>query len=124
MLRIIHLLLVLLYALLPVGTLWWVLVRRRKGRRSGPLISLLLMLLIATAAGVLLVMLNGQLMSMTTTAALGGGGRILKTTPGRITPGETARLIYFIVGALCLVKLVDRLTFAGIFPRVSWSAAA
>jgi len=127
MLRTIHLLLVLLYALLPVGMLWWVLVRRTRGRRAGPLISLFLMILIATGSGILLVMLNGQLMGITTsTRVSAAGARILKTAPARISLGETTRLIYFIVGALCLVKVVDRLTFRGIFrlasvPLDAWS---
>src|SRR6266850_1169681 len=127
MLRTIHLLLVLLYALLPVGMLWWVLVRRTRGRRVGPLFSLLTLFLIGVAGGIILVMLNGQLMSITTSSrASAMGARILKTVPARIRYGEAARFIYFIIAALCLVKLVDRLTFKGIFklarvPLDAWS---
>jgi len=127
MLRTIHLLLVLLYALLPVGMLWWVLVRRTRGRRVGPLFSLLTLFLIGVASGIVLVMLNGQLMSITTSSrASVMGARILKTLPARIRYGEAARFIYFIIAALCLVKLVDRLTFKGIFklarvPLDAWS---
>jgi uncharacterized protein len=115
MLRVIHLLLVLLYTLLPVGMVWWVLVRRTRARRGGPIISLLVLFLIGAASGILLVMLNGNLMSVTTSARVGSAARILKTAPGQVSYGETARLIYFIIGALCLVKIIDRLTFKGIF---------
>ncbi|HEV8292761.1 MAG TPA: alpha/beta hydrolase [Tepidisphaeraceae bacterium] len=116
MLRVIHLLLVLLYALLPVGMLWWVLVRRTRGRRVGPLFSLLTLFLIGMVIGIVLVMLNGQLMSITTSIRVGSAGaRILKTAPAQISYGETARFIYFIIGALCLMKLMDRLTFKAIF---------
>src|SRR6266568_4482580 len=127
MLRVIHFLLVLGYALLPVGMLWWVLVRRTRGRRVGPLISLFLLFLGGIAAGLVLVMLNGQLMSLTTTAGtMALGGRILKTAPAQISYGEAARFIYFIIGALCLVRLVDRATFKAIFklarvPLDGWS---
>ena len=116
MLRVIHLLLVLLYALLPVGMLWWVLVRRTRGRRAGQMFSLFTLFLIGIISGIVLVMLNGQLMSITTSARVGGAaGRILKTAPAQISYGEAARLIYFIIGALCVVRLTDRLTFRGIF---------
>src|SRR5438874_2791992 len=127
MLRAIHLLLVLLYALLPVGMLWWVVARRTRARRVGAVISLLLVFMAGAAAGMLLVILNGQLMSLTTSACgTLGGVRILKTAPARIIYGEAARFIYFIIGALCMVRLVDRLTFKGIFklsrvPLDAWS---
>ena len=107
MLRAIHFLLVLMYALLPVGMLWWALVRRTRGRRVGPLISLLLLFLGGVGAGMILVILNGQLMSLTMSA--GGsvmGARIFKTAPAQISYGEAARFIYFIIGALCLVRTV------------------
>jgi fermentation-respiration switch protein FrsA (DUF1100 family) len=127
MLWAIHHLLVLLYALLPVGMLWWVVARRTRTRRVGPLISLLLLFLGGAAAGMLLVILNGQLMSLTTSA--GGtlvGARILKTAPARISYGEAARFIYFIIGALCMIRLMDRFTFRAIFklsrvPLDAWS---
>ena len=127
MLRAIHFLLVLMYALLPVGMLWWALVRRTRGRRVGPLISLLLLFLGGVGAGMILVILNGQLMSLTMSA--GGsvmGARIFKTAPAQISYGEAARFIYFIIGALCLVRLVDRFTFKAIFklarvPLDAWS---
>src|SRR4051812_21158314 len=116
MLRAIHLLLVLLYALLPVGMLWWVLVRRARERRTAKLFSLFTLFLIAIVSGILLVMLNGQLMSLTTSARAGSGvAQVFKTAPARISYGEAARFIYFIIGALCMIKLVDRLTFKGIF---------
>src|SRR5580765_5576141 len=116
MLWAIHHLLVLLYALLPVGMLWWVMARRTRARRAGAIISLLLLFLGGAAAGILLVILNGQLMSLTTSA--GGalvGARILKTAPARISYGEAARFIYFLIGALCMIRLMDRLTFKAIF---------
>jgi len=127
MLWTIHHLLVLLYALLPVGMLWWVVARRSRARRIAPIISLLLLFLAGVAAGMLLVILNGQLMSLTTSA--GGslvGARILKTAPAQISYGEAARFIYFIIGALCMIRLLDRLTFKGIFklsrvPLDAWS---
>src|SRR5882672_10851602 len=112
MLRTIHLLLVLLYALLPVGMVWWVLVRRTRGRRVGAIFSLLTLFLIGIVTGIVLVMLNGQLMSITTSSRVGGGaGRLLKIAPAQISYGEAARFIYFIIGALCVVKLIDRLSF-------------
>src|SRR5258706_13829487 len=125
MLRTIHLLLVLLYALLPVGMLWWVLVRRTRGRRVGPLFSLLTLFLIGVASGIVLGMLNGKLMSITTSSGASAmGARILKMVPARIRYEEAARFIYFIIAALCLVKLVDRLTFRGIFTLAGGPAGA
>ena len=114
MLRIIHLLLVLLYALLPVGMLWWVLVRRSRQRRAGAMFSLLTLFVIGAITGFVLVLLNGQLMSITTSLRV-GSGRVLKTAPAQISYTETARFIYFIIGALCLIRLIDRATFKGIF---------
>src|SRR5678815_3505104 len=98
MLRVIHLLLVLLYALLPVGMLWWVLVRRSRQRRAGAMFSLLTLFLIGAVTGIVLVMVNGQLMSITTSLRV-GSGRVLKTAPAQISYTETARFIYFIIGA-------------------------
>jgi alpha/beta superfamily hydrolase len=114
MLRAIHLLLVLLYALLPVGMLWWMLVRRTRQRRVGAVFSLLTLLFIGIVTGIVLVMINGQLMSITTSSRM-GVARVLKTAPGHISYGEAARFIYFIIGALCVIRLMDRLTFKGIF---------
>jgi alpha/beta superfamily hydrolase len=59
-------------------------------------------------------MINGQLMSITTSLRV-SSGRVLKTAPAQISYGETARFIYFIIGALCVIRLIDRATFKGIF---------
>jgi len=121
MLRIIHLLLVLAYALLPVGMIWWTVGRRTRTRRAGPLISLLILFLIGILVGILLVLLNVQLMNLAQPATIAsgssviGGTRLIKISPAQIDSKETARLIYFVIGALCLIRVVDRMTFRGIF---------
>src|SRR5256885_13299291 len=96
MLRAIHLLLVLGYALLPVGMLWWVLVRRTRGRRVGPLISLFLLFLGGIAAGVVVVMLHGQLKSLTTPAGVRARrrGGVHNTAPPRKYCCEAAVFLF------------------------------
>src|SRR3954463_13536460 len=121
MLRAIHLLLVLAYALLPVGMLWSVLGRRNRNRRVGPVILLMILFLIGIGLGILLVLLNVQLINLAQPASfvsgnsIMGGTRIIKVSAAQIDLKEAGRLIYFVIGALCLIRLVDRLTFRGIF---------
>src|SRR5258706_15251353 len=115
MLHAIHLLLVLAYALLPVGMVWWTLGRRARTRRAGPIISLLMLFFIGIVTGILLLLLNIQLMTLTQPAAVSGGGfggaRLVRVSTPQISLRESARLIYFVIGALCLIRLVDRVTF-------------
>jgi len=70
MLRAIHLLLVLAYALLPVGMIWWTVGRRNRARKAGPLISLLILFLMGILVGILLVLLNAQLMNLAQPATI------------------------------------------------------
>jgi fermentation-respiration switch protein FrsA (DUF1100 family) len=113
MLHAIHLLLVLAYAILPIATIWWTLRRSRSGRFR-PILSLLSLFLIGIAAGITLMLLNSHLMSLSTFTR-NPTGRTLNIQPASFTFGETARLCYFIIGALCLVRIVDRITYRGVF---------
>jgi alpha/beta superfamily hydrolase len=113
MLHVIHLVLVIAYAILPVATLWWT-VRVARARRARPLISLLLLFLVGIAAGITLMLINGHLMSLSSFTR-NSTGRTLTIKPASFTFGETARLCYFIIGALCLVRLVDRVSYRAVF---------
>jgi pimeloyl-ACP methyl ester carboxylesterase len=113
MLHAIHLVLVIAYAVLPVAMIWWTL-RSARTRRVRPIISLLLLFLIGIAAGITLMMVNGHLMSLTSFTRT-ASGRTMTIKPASFTFGETARLCYFIIGALCLVRLLDRITYRAIF---------
>lgn len=89
-------LLLALYAALPVGFLYWSARRRAIEKHWWPIASSLIVWIAGAAVGVLLLYLNARILG------------------GRISISESIRLVYFCIGAACLIKLIDRLLLRGV----------
>jgi fermentation-respiration switch protein FrsA (DUF1100 family) len=102
---LIQYLLVSLYAILPVGTFYWAVTARTRHARSGPLVSFILSCIGALLIGVAFFFVNSRLLEYPVRAV---HPWFAISWPALI---EAARFIYFVVGAICLVKATDRLLF-------------
>jgi uncharacterized protein len=85
-----------LYLIVPVAAVFHALRRWRQGARSA-LAGILLTYLGGIGIGIVILLLNNRLMG------------------GRIAALESMRLIYFIVSAMCLLRIVDRFLLRSIF---------
>jgi dienelactone hydrolase len=97
MLRLAQSLLILTYVLLPIAMIAWALLSRNRRTRVGTFISLMLTFIAATIAAVCVMLLNARLFGGYTPAA------------------RAARVIYFAIGVLCLLRLLDRVLLRGAF---------
>lgn len=90
-------LLLMLYAALPIGVLTVAIRRRLRDGRGGMLASVVLAHVFGVALGVTVLLVNQHVMR------------------GRIPPLEVVKVVYFVIAALCVLKLIDwallRLTF-------------
>src|SRR5688500_15589188 len=97
MLRFAQLLLLATYAALPPLLLAWALLARNRKSRVGLVVSLMLTFIAGTIVGYLLLLLNARLFGGYTPAA------------------RAAQVIYFAIGVLCLLKLLDHFLLKGFF---------
>ncbi|MGE5609538.1 MAG: alpha/beta hydrolase [Bacillota bacterium] len=96
-LHALQLLLILVYAVLPIAFFGWAVVVRYRRGRSSLLVSFFLACTVATVLGTGLLLLNAYIL----------GGRVLT--------GQSLQFLYFVVGAICLIKLLDSLLLHGAF---------
>ena len=85
-----------LYLIIPVASIFHALKRRRNGAR-GAMVSIILTYLGGIALGIVIVLLNSRLMG------------------GRMPAIEAVRLIYIIVAGMCLLRIIDRALLRGVF---------
>ena len=97
MLRFVQFLLLITYAALPPALLAWAILSRNRKARVGTIISILLTFIAGTIVGYLFLLLNARLFGGYTPAA------------------RAAQVIYFAIGVLCLLKLLDHFLLKGFF---------
>jgi pimeloyl-ACP methyl ester carboxylesterase len=97
MLRFAQGLLMVTYAVLPPAMLAWAILSRNRRGRAGLIVSLMLMFIAGTIVAVCFVLLNARLFGGYTPAA------------------RAAHVIYFAIGVLCLLKVLDRALLSGSF---------
>ena len=97
MLRIAQGLLMFTYAVLPPALLAWAFLSRNRSGRVGRIVSLLLTFIAGMVLAVLFILINARLF-------------------GGYTPASrAAHVVYFAIGVLCLLRLIDRALLAGFF---------
>lgn len=96
-LRATQLSLIVIYAVLPIAFLAWAIVARYRWRRSAPLVSFCLACTAGVFVGIGLLLLNAFILG------------------GRIPAGQSLKLLYFAIAAICLIKLVDHGLLRGAF---------
>src|SRR5687768_6344244 len=97
MLRFAQGLLIFTYAILPPAMLAWALLSRNRRGRVGMIVSLMLTFIAGTVAAVCVMLLNARLF-------------------GGYTPTMRAgKVIYFAIGVLCLLRLLDHFLLRGAF---------
>ena len=85
------------YLIVPVASIFHALRRRRRTGSNGPLINVMLAYLGGIGIGIAVVLINGRLMG------------------GNVPADEALRLIYLAVAAMCVLRIVDRVLLRGVF---------